>query len=87
MQKALTVGGGIPPPPLARSAPSHVIFTAPPPLKLNPGYATGRNMWHAPRLKFDRPWVVFYLVFIHRLTYLCNSMFLSECLKLLDPPL
>ena len=33
MQKALTVGGGhplpTPPPPLARSAPSQVIFTAP----------------------------------------------------------
>ena len=44
MQEALTVGGGTPPPlphpppPLARSARSQVIFYRP--LKLNPGYAT-----------------------------------------------
>ena len=43
MQKALTVGGGTPPtpspPPLARSLARY--FYPPPPLNLNPGYATG----------------------------------------------
>ena len=40
MQKALTVGGGHPPPPLARSARSGLVASLPRTLKLNPGYAT-----------------------------------------------
>ena len=47
MQKALTLWEGGHPPrthPPPHSAPSHVIFTAPPPLKLNPGYATASRI-------------------------------------------
>ena len=44
MQKALTVGGGTPPPPPPRSLRSLARHFYRPPLKLNPGYATGSEL-------------------------------------------